>query len=95
MAIHNEINVIMQGGCMECPLCHSQRRWRFKRDFVGFSSQGSRISQDNFRSVEDFIVSADNKIRFSMHCLTCGVVMETESMELINEENYDKYKEDE
>lgn len=94
MIIQNEINVIMQGGCMVCPLCHSQRRWKFKRDFVGFSSQGSRISQDDIRSVEGLIVSADNKIRFSMHCLTCGVVMETDSMELINKENYEKYKDE-
>jgi hypothetical protein len=98
MSFPTEINVIMQGGCMVCPLCHSQRRWRYKRDLVHYPFQSGTVTQDypyGYNGIDSVVVTADNKVRFLMRCHTCNVIMETDSMELINKENYDKYKEDE
>lgn len=94
MSYQTEINVIMQGGCMVCPLCHNQKKWRFKRDFVHYPFQNGMAVVDDPHGIKDFIISADNKVRFLIFCDTCKVTVETDSMEFVNKENYEKYKEE-
>lgn len=94
MEIKKRINVIMQGGCMICPLCHSQKKWKIKRDFAYYPHQCGIAVEDEINGIENIFVSADNKVRFIICCDTCKVAMETDSMELINKENYEKYKDE-
>ena len=91
---YNCENVISQGGCIVCPICHSKINWNYKRNLLysSASSVGYPFSEE-FHNYVDCVVNTDKKVRFIVHCNTCHVKIETEYMELINNENYEKYKE--
>lgn len=87
-----ETNLILQAGCINCPICHNTNKWSYKYYVSGLSPSDPHFSQES-HNCTDVIVNSDNKVRFIIGCRKCNAKIETEYMELINEKKYEEYTE--
>lgn len=84
--------VILQGGNIKCPICANKFKWSYKLELVstpeleGMNKIATAISSTPHEYIRH-IVTTQGNVRFSIGCIKCGVNIETDSMELIKEEN--------
>lgn len=88
-------DVILQGGAVRCPICGNAFKWSYKLELIhspelsSMNKAPTAIHSTPHRYISH-IATVDNKVRFAISCIRCGVTIETGTMELINKENYEQ-----
>lgn len=90
-------NIILQGGSIKCPICGNAFKWSYKLELIRTSDLDAMNKRATIISCTPHnyithIVTADENVRFSIGCERCAANIETEPMELINSENFEKNK---
>lgn len=88
-------DVILQGGQIKCPICGNQFNWSYKMELINIPELERKnkivTTTSSFpHKCIAYIATLDGNIRFVITCERCRTNIETESMELINKENYEK-----
>lgn len=92
-----EKEVILQGGKIKCPICGDVFKWSYKLELVLtpeleiMDKIATRVSRTPHEYISH-IATEQNTIYFSIACMRCGTKIETDTMELINKENYKENK---
>ena len=88
---------ILQGGHIRCPICGNSFNWSYRLQI--YTGSRTEYVDKTITSVNStphryisHITTADGRVRFMVGCESCGYSIETETMELMNEANYKKYK---
>lgn len=89
--------VILQGGNIKCPICGNKFKWSYKLELIStpelesMNKIASSVSSTPHQYIRR-IATEQNTIRFSIGCMKCGTEIETNTMELIDKENYEENK---
>lgn len=90
-------DVILQGGCIQCPICSNTFKWSFKLELISTDeteslNKASTAIDCSPHSYITPIATVDKKVRFLIACEKCDVNIETDPMELISQDNYNRNK---
>ena len=89
--------LIEQGGHIICPVCNNSFNWSYKFEQIcpenSCNLNGIPTSTESTpHRYISHIATFDGKVRFVIPCKNCHSNVETDTMELINRENYLSHK---
>ena len=89
--------VILQGGYAKCPICGYDFKWSYKLELISSPKleDANKAPTVKYSTPHKYIthtVTVDGNVRFFIGCEKCGVNIETNTMELINQDNYNSNK---
>lgn len=90
-------NKICQGGIILCPVCGNKFKWSYKLDVIHASITETRNKvatayESTPHKYMAHVLSVDKKVKFLIGCEKCCSTIETEYMKMVDEENFEKYK---
>ena len=90
-------NKVCQGGIILCPICGNKFKWSYKLDILHVPAIEARNKvvtscESTPHKYMTHVLSLDKKIKFIIGCEKCGTNIETEYMEMVDEENFKKNK---
>lgn len=90
-------DIILQGGHIQCPICGNTFDWSYKLQLLMNSelesmNKAPTAIERHPHEYISHISTSDGNVRFIVGCQKCGYSIETETMKLMDEANYKKYK---
>ena len=85
---------IKQGGSVICPVCHNQFDWYYRLGPVSEFGETRYVFETppSVLGIKPITDPRSKEVRFIMTCKTCFTDIETDSMRLIDEDNYNQHR---